>query len=167
LIAAAEPASIRSGLNTSKWLKIWWPVLLTMTLIFIGSSDLLSSGNTSGTLGRLLRVFFPAISENAVDLSRFLIRKCGHLTEYAILAILVFRAFERVAADAGRAPDFSWIIRATISIAALYAVTDEMHQSLVPSRMGTLLDVFIDTAGATVGATFWRIRSRRDTLVAV
>jgi VanZ family protein len=43
--------------------------------------------------------------------------------------------------------------------AVLYAATDELHQSLVPSRYARVTDVAIDAAGAAIGVvmgTRWR-----------
>jgi len=39
---------------------------------------------------------------------------------------------------------------AAIAIAACVAASDEWHQSFVPSRTASVVDVGIDTAGATV-----------------
>lgn len=40
--------------------------------------------------------------------------------------------------------------------AAVYGVSDELHQSIVPGRVSTIMDVGIDTLGATLGiATAW------------
>jgi|SRR5919199_5337122 VanZ family protein len=65
------------------------------------------------------------------------LRKLAHVTEYAILGGLLYRAL-------GREP-------AAIGIASAYAVTDEVHQVFVPGRHGRPLDWAIDTAGAIVG----------------
>ena len=39
----------------------------------------------------------------------------------------------------------------SIVISVLYAVSDEIHQIFVPSRVGAVADVFIDSLGATLG----------------
>ena len=66
-----------------------------------------------------------------------ILRKCAHMTEYAILAVLLLRAT--------RSP------RAAFALAAAYAVTDEIHQLFVTGRHGSPLDVAIDSAGAVLG----------------
>jgi len=44
-----------------------------------------------------------------------------------------------------------------LAIAIAYAITDELHQSSVPTRNGAPLDVAIDTAGAVLAALLlWR-----------
>jgi VanZ family protein len=48
------------------------------------------------------------------------------------------------------------------ALGALYAVSDELHQSFVPGRLGSPLDVAIDAAGVAVGIVLWQsIRARR------
>src|SRR5262249_7977466 len=66
-----------------------------------------------------------------------LLRKCAHLTEYAILGALLTRATgSRVAA---------------FVLAVAYAGTDEWHQTFVRGRHGSPVDVGIDAIGVLVG----------------
>lgn len=44
-----------------------------------------------------------------------------------------------------------------ILLCFLYAVFDEIHQYFVPGRMPLVMDVVIDTAGATVGALLYTV----------
>jgi len=64
------------------------------------------------------------------------LRKLAHATEYAILAVLLTRALS---------PPAAWLG------AVAFAVTDELHQALVPGRAARPLDVAIDATGALVG----------------
>lgn len=41
------------------------------------------------------------------------------------------------------------------AVAAIFACTDEFHQTLVPGRTGQALDVLIDSAGAAAGILFY------------
>jgi VanZ family protein len=76
------------------------------------------------------------------------LRKLAHATEYAVLGALLVRATGR----SGLA----------FAIGALYAVSDEIHQTLVPGRMGAPLDVAIDAVGVACGVLLWQtIRTRR------
>jgi VanZ family protein len=78
-----------------------------------------------------------------------ILRKCAHMTEYAILAVLLLRA-------TGAA---SWAFALTVA----YAMTDEFHQVFVRGRHGSPVDVAIDAVGALIGlaAARWvrRVRS--------
>ena len=76
------------------------------------------------------------------------LRKLAHAAVYAILAVLLLRALGRVV------PAFLG--------ASAYAVTDELHQSFVAGRQGSIRDWAIDTAGAAIGlAVASALRRRR------
>ena len=132
------------------FLKYWLPVLIWIALIFIGSSDLMSAEHTSRIIGPILRWFNPNISVETIARVQFFVRKAGHLTEYAILAALFWRALRRGA---------SWKTKMSILFlaiwfgCAIFAATDEFHQSFVPSRTVSPIDVMIDVAGALIGLT--------------
>ena len=65
------------------------------------------------------------------------LRKLAHATEYAILGALLVYALRRP----------GWAV--VLGIA--YAISDEIHQSFVPGRQGSPLDVLIDSAGVIAG----------------
>jgi VanZ family protein len=141
-----------------RFLKYWLPVLLWMIFICVSSTDLMSAEHTSRFIGPFLRWFSPDITEATVASVQLVVRKCAHVTEYAILASLLFRAlcqgrdhFRRAAAIA-------------LAISAISAALDEFHQSFVPSRTGSPYDVAIDIAGALAGLLiYWGvIRNRKS-----
>jgi VanZ family protein len=118
-----------------------------MELIYAGSTDLLSSARTSPFVVTLLRWLKPDLSDGALALAVGVIRKGGHLTEYAVLASLVLAAMNR-SFHLLKSP-WSWS-RAALALAwcAAYAASDEFHQSFVPTRTASGWDVLIDTSGA-------------------
>ncbi len=130
--------------------RYWLPVCAVMAAIFLASTDFGASHRTSRFLGPFLRWFNPSIAEETIREIQYFIRKCGHLSEYAALGILVWRARRRPMKADSRPWDWEEAAFA-IGCAAAYAVSDEMHQALVPSRDPSLLDVLIDTSGATFG----------------
>src|SRR6516225_8921231 len=75
------------------FLKYWLPVLLWLGLIFIGSTDLLSAEHTSRVIGPILRWFNPDIPAETIARVQFFVRKTAHLSEYAILGMLLWRRF--------------------------------------------------------------------------
>jgi VanZ family protein len=76
------------------------------------------------------------------------LRKIAHTAEYAVLGALLVRATGR----AGLA----------FALGTLYAISDELHQSFVPGRHGSLIDVAIDALGVAIGVVVWQsARSRR------
>jgi VanZ family protein len=143
-------------------LKSWLPVLVWMCLIFAGSTDQGSAGNTSGFVEPFLRWLMPQLSQEGIDRLHFLIRKCGHLTEYAILGALALRALAPASTEAGAKR--RWKIAAlALAIAALYAASDEFHQRFVPSRGASFEDVLLDACGASAGiAALLLFRKRND-----
>jgi VanZ family protein len=95
----------------------WFPVLLWAGVIFAFSSiPSLSSG--LGTWDLVLR-------------------KGAHMTEYAILAVLLVRA----------TGSYAWAFALTVA----YAASDEVHQVFVRGRQGSPFDVGIDAVGALIG----------------
>lgn len=64
-----------------------------MALILRASGDSYASPHTSSILEPLLRWLAPSASLETVDTVVFLVRKAAHVTEYAILAALLYRAF--------------------------------------------------------------------------
>ena len=77
-----------------------------------------------------------------------LVRKCAHMTEYAILGFFLVGAGyvgrEKCRRAMGQA----------FGIAVLYAATDEIHQYFVPGRACMFTDVGIDSVGALLGVLF-------------
>jgi len=73
----------------------------------------------------------------------FIFRKIAHITEYAILTWLLFRALAlRAALSQNRK-----FLLAALAIAIFYAISDEYHQTFVFGRQGCLRDVLIDSLG--------------------
>lgn len=76
----------------------------------------------------------------------FPVRKCAHMTEYAILALLVLAS---IAVWRGRSAVKHYGL--ALLTAFLYACTDEFHQLFISGRAGRFTDVLIDTTGAFLG----------------
>ena len=122
------------------------PLLLWALLIFIGSGNVLSAAHTSILL-RAVRWLIPAISDQSLALIHFLVRKAGHLTEYAIFAAFAARAFRTSSHDLVHRHWF-WF---SFLLAIGYALSDEFHQSFVPARTASIYDCMIDSCGALIG----------------
>jgi VanZ family protein len=139
--------------------KYWAPVIAWMLLIFVASGDLMSAEHTSRFLIPFLLWIAPGISPATIASTQLLMRKSAHLTEYAILAVLLWRGIHQRQAGSWRAAVIALVA------AALYASFDEFHQSFIPSRTGTPRDVVIDCCGAILGlaiASSWSRRRARD-----
>ena len=132
------------------FLKYWLPVLIWMALIFSASSDSHSYEHSSRFVEPFLHWLFPQMPEAQVKEIHLLIRKCAHLTEYTVFALLLWRALRKPVKNDPR----PWIwreARLALLIVALYAASDEFHQSFVPTRTALVSDVFVDTAGGAAG----------------
>jgi VanZ family protein len=162
-----------------RFLVFWLPPLAWMVLIFSASADARSYQHSSLLFVPMLNWLFPRMSVEHVEMIHHMLRKCGHLTEFAILALLFWRAIHHTRRppitternDAGRTePKHSGGGRGepkqieggwhwdeaglALSFVFLYAASDEFHQIFVPSRTPLVSDVFIDTAGGTIGLLF-------------
>ena len=143
------------------WSRVWryGPLLLWLGFIFFASTGEFSADNTSRIVRPLLLWLFPGISEEKLAFAHFLIRKAAHFTEYAVLAFFAARAFSTSSKDQiGR----RWFFIA-LALVIIYALTDEYHQSFVPSRTPSIYDSLIDMSGGLTMLllyALWRRRAR-------
>jgi VanZ family protein len=130
----------------------WLPLLLWMAIIFA----------VSHTPTQAIPGF------GAWDL---LIKKGSHFLAYAILALLAHRAIAPSGQGRGRQGrgrqawvhyGWAWLV------AAVYAISDEYHQTFTPGRNGNVADVLIDALGAlTALLALANYEKRRDSLAAL
>ena len=146
-------------------LKAWIAAILWLIVIAIESSALLSASNASRILYPLLHFLF-GLDWLRFEYWHFYIRKAGHVVGYAILSILLFRAWR---ATLPAMSDVKWTPRwATIAIlgTALVASLDEWHQSFIPSRTGAVSDVVLDTCASVAAQAliflWWTWRRKND-----
>ena len=141
--------------RTSRLIQYWLPVLLMLVLQFVFSTDWFSSDHTSRFILPLLRFLLPQLGMDQLILLHHVIRKAGHVTEYCVLGVLLYRA---VHIDI-RNPMTVRIL--TIAGIAAAAVMDELHQSFVPARTSSIGDIGFDFIGgvcAILLMTVWRFR---------
>lgn len=125
--------TMMAKLRAKRWLYYWLPVLLWMGAIFVVSG----------------RSHLPFYVNETVD---FMTKKAGHVTEYGVLAFLLWRAISR---------ERGWLTLPSLGgafvLSLLYAISDEFHQTLVPGRAGRLSDVGFDVLGAllALGLVWW------------
>ena len=142
-----------------RFFKYWLPVMLWMTLIFGASTGLGRPQNTSLFLRPFLHWLDPGMSEDTFEKIHFAVRKTAHFVEYSILGLLLWRLLHF---DPAAAPCRSREFLTALLLAALYAASDEFHQSFVPGREAAVLDVLLDTCGAGFGlAALWAARRLR------
>jgi VanZ family protein len=130
------------------FLKYWLPLLIWLGVIFVGSTDLMSAQHTSRFIVPFLRWLNPHISSAAINTIHTAIRKVGHVSEYAILALLLWRALRSGSALRAK---MSMLFGTVLLGCAVFAASDEFHQSFVKSRTPSVRDVVLDIAGALFG----------------
>ena len=133
------------------------PLVLWLGLIFFASTGEFSASNTSLIIGPLLHWLFPNITDERVALVHFFVRKLAHFTEYAVLALLAIRAFIN---SSQKSIKRHWFL-ISLLLVALYALTDEFHQSFIPSRTASIYDSLIDTSGGLTALILYSIGRRR------
>ncbi len=133
----------------------WVLAIIWMCLIFAGSTNLMSAEHTSRFLVPFLLWLDPHVSFKTIMLAQLIVRKCGHLTEYAILATLIWRVLRHHWQVVRRS--FWRPAIMALALAIIFAATDEFHQSFYPSRTATVHDVLIDTMGAIAGLLICRM----------
>lgn len=110
---------------------LWGPVVIWCGLIFYLSS-----------IPNLKTAENPLLDE--------IIRSTLHFFIYAILFLLLFRAINAIR----RKKNYFW----ALAIAFLYSVSDECHQSLVPTRTFQIKDLVINLLGILVGGLLiWKL----------
>ena len=149
-------------MNFKGLLKYWLPLLVWLGVIFLGSIDLMSAEHTSRFIVPFLRWLKPDISPETLASIHFIFRKCAHVSEYAILALLLLRA----AIFMTNLKRSLAILYVSVWGACLFvATTDEFHQTFVASRGALISDIMIDNGGAIlgllIGAIFGMTRSSK------
>lgn len=107
-----------------KKIRYWFPTVLWFLVIFMFST-------------------LESTPSNKIIWWDFLIKKTAHITEYAILATLLFRSLKQ-SFSINKSLVFTFLI------CVLYAVSDEYHQSFVPGRHPKVYDVMFDTIGVSL-----------------
>ncbi|HEV8525602.1 MAG TPA: VanZ family protein [Terriglobales bacterium] len=137
------------------------PALAWMGVVFVGSTDFFSSVNTGTLLMALLRVLVGSMDPATFFALHLALRKVAHVTVYAVLAVLWFRALR----SGSRERYMRWALVA-LAVCLGVALMDETVQSFMPSRGASALDVGLDMLGASaaVASVFFRLRRQGPSL---
>lgn len=134
----------------------WIPFLLWMAVIFFFSHmDGESSGALSDWIKGLVKEVFAWLGWEDDDQGGgnlgFWVRKAAHAFEYGLLFFLGWRVLRQYSLG----NKTFWMVWAFCWV---YASLDEWHQSFVPGRTATPMDVGVDMIGATLsllGCWLW------------
>src|SRR6476620_11084152 len=125
------------------FLKYWLPLLIWLGVIFINSSSAMSAEHPSRHIVPVLLWLKPGMSPQAIWIILVFVRKCAHVIEYAVLALLLWRALRSVSLLRTKT---LMAFGAALLGSALFAASDEFHQTFVRSRTPSVRDVFLDVA---------------------
>ncbi|MCX6640917.1 MAG: VanZ family protein [bacterium] len=118
-------------------LRLWAPLLIWLTAIFVMSS--------------FHKTFIPQSKYISWD-------KVAHIIEFGILGYLTARA---IYFSGVRFLYRSFVIM-TILLGVLYAASDEFHQYFVPGRFASVYDVMADGIGVAIGLWIFYRSIRRN-----
>ena len=143
------------------WLTAYAPLIIWIAVVLSLGSGMGSMNETSRLIRPLLEFIFPSAPPEILTIYHGYIRKSAHFVEYAVLALLAFRAL---------AP-FRHKYALAFGVAVFVAIIDEFNQSLNPSRTSSIRDVALDLAGAASAILVLAIiaicrRSRRQNMPA-
>jgi Predicted integral membrane protein len=146
-----------------RFLGRWLPVLGWVLIMMVVTTDLGSLPNSQRLLNPVFRWFNPKMTPRQLYMANVWVRKSCHVAEFAVLAILVWRARRLM-----RKPWFGhgtlssvFVVLTTCGLLALFT---EFVQYVSERRSASPWDVLINLGGAVLGVglvfLFRAIRSR-------
>ena len=125
----------------------WLPLVVYATAI-IGISSISAPEQQFGSFLHSVNSLFPADGE----MFRMINDKFYHVVEYALFAVLVYRAVR-----------YSWKGQSEVTVGLftcvaviLFGCTDELYQLLTPLRYSNVWDLTADALGGIMGVSLWQ-----------
>jgi VanZ family protein len=146
-----RPRSLRDDTGWRWWFRVWGPVAVAIAIICVESTNALSSKNTSSWLRPVIEHWFGSIRDAAWDSFHHFLRKTGHFVGYGTVGFTFLRAWLHTLDRRGPTGLLAWRVESSILAifsTAIVASCDEFHQTFLPDRTGTPVDVLLDTTGA-------------------
>lgn len=143
--------SVLSNKKNYKKLLFFIPAGIVMIIIFYFSAQ--SAADSSKLSDGFILAAFSSESdspEGLIERFTFIVRKSAHFIEYAVLGYAAAFGFAH-SLGCGK----SKTVGISAALSALYAVTDELHQLMVPGRACQLRDMVIDSLGGLTGALLY------------
>lgn len=120
-------------------IKNWLPLIVWLVLIFCLSHQ-------------------PNLKSGLAAWLDLILRKIAHITEFAILTFLFWRAL-RLKNKKNR-------ILIAMALSLLYALSDEYHQSFILGRDGNWRDIGIDSLGILLAGLFLELKTFAGSIMA-
>src|ERR1700678_1620185 len=128
----------------------WVPAALSVLMIVLEAPATMSSNNTSQWLYPYwVRLFGPISTAHWAEVHH-LIRKTGHFVGYGLVSVAFFYSWRQTLRRMAVQHWTLWRRASVLAVACtlLIAILDEYHQSFLPSRTSSPIDVCIDLSGA-------------------
>ena len=131
-------------------------VFWACTIWMLGGDDFSSAATSRGILD-WLRWFTDDLDPRSRYRLLVGIRKSAHFIEYAVLALLTFRA-ALISTGRSQLATAAWV---ALFLVAILAAADEARQAFSPVRTGSPYDVMIDLAGGALAVIGLVVISRQ------
>lgn len=125
---------------------VFWMIII---FLFSNQNGDVSSSKSQKIVDIIIKIFIKDFDTYSLVRQKellsklsFFVRKCAHMCEYAILALLVFFFLT------DNLKLFRYVI--PIIVCFIYACSDEFHQSFIGGRGPSFKDVMIDTLGSVL-----------------
>ena len=154
----------KDGMFRKAWYRaVLWACLLGLmgTIFAFSTQGGDASSDTSAPITRLalsvVRADYDTLPEpekkETYDTVDFVVRKCAHFSEYALLGLLAALLTHSYGVRRGRLT--AWLV------GTLYAASDELHQLFVSARSAMWQDVALDSVGVLTGVLLAYLLVRR------
>jgi len=128
---------------------VWyWLPLLVYAMAILGISSISAPEEQFGAFLNSVTPLFPADGK----IFKMINDKFYHVVEYALLAVLVYRAVRY----SWKGPSEVTVGLLTCGAVILFGCTDELYQLLTPLRYSNVWDLTADALGGVMGVSLWQ-----------
>lgn len=131
----------------------WTAVVIWMAVIFVFSHQNAeqSSSLSLSLTEKLVRLFDKQVEIAEIRMAEDILRTIAHGAVFFVLGLLTSWAFSETGPSELRNGLLTFIV------CALYAASDELHQTFIPGRAGQWYDYLIDLAGIILAIALYQI----------
>ena len=133
-----ELSHSRRGLRF--WISAWLPVAIAIGIVMLESTVWFGADRTSQPLRRIWEAIFGHVSNRSWHLIHNCIRKSGHFLGFGLVGSAWLRAWRMSILRSRFVTDAVLALVGTAPVAS----GDELHQTFLPNRTGSVRDVMID-----------------------
>src|SRR5262249_27456648 len=158
---SSSTLSTRIAVSPSRTLRAWVPTFVWLCVLASFSTDTFSSAHTGNILRKIVGFIYPGITPHQFEGLHFLVRKSAHFVSYGLLSLFAFFSWRATLPTVdpshpskpkpglpGTSRWNSRWMRLALLLTLLAASLDEIHQTFIYSRTGSVRDVLLDMTGA-------------------